>query len=85
MASIIFGLCALTAALCTSLLLQAYRRTGYRLLFWSGLFFAVSTVSNGLLIVDKLVFPDVDWSVMRYVMSLAALALLLRGLIFEAE
>lgn len=85
MASIIYGLCALTSALCAWLLLQAYGRNRYRLLFWSGLFFIVSTVNNVFLMVDKLAYPAVDFSVMRYGVSLMALGVLLRGLVFEAE
>jgi Family of unknown function (DUF5985) len=46
MAATIYGLCALTALLCTFMLLQAYRRGGYRLLLWSGLCFAGLTVNN---------------------------------------
>ena len=85
MAPVIYGLCSLTSALCAWLLWQAYRRTGYRLLFWSGLFFVVTTLNNGFLMVDKLVFPLIDLSVLRYAVSLGALGILLRGLIFEVE
>lgn len=86
MASLIYGLCSLTSALCAWLLFQAHGRLKYRLLFWCGLFFAVTTFNNLLLVVDKVVFPtEIDLSVMRYLVSLAALAVLLRGLIFEVE
>jgi hypothetical protein len=40
MAAIIYTLCALTALAYAYLLLQDYRRGGYRLLLWSGLCFA---------------------------------------------
>jgi len=85
-ASFIYGLCMLTSALCAWLLLQAYRRTDYQLLFWSGLFFCISTLNNLLLVVDKLIFPvEVDLSVPRYLVALAGLMVLFRGLIFEEE
>jgi len=85
MAAIIYALCALTSALCAWLLFQAHGRTRYRLLWWSGLFFAVSTFNNMFLMVDKLIVPLVDLSILRYLVSLTALAMLLRGLIFEVE
>jgi hypothetical protein len=86
MAAIIYGLCAVTSVLCASLLLQAYRRTTYRLLFWSGLFFTVSAVNNILLMLDKVIFPvEFDLSIPRYLVALTALACLFKGLIFDEE
>ena len=85
MASFIYGLCALTAALCAWLLLRAYRGSRYQLLFWSGLFFVVVTINNLLLVADKLVFPMMDLSVLRYTIALAAHGLLLFGLISESK
>lgn len=83
---LIYGLCTLTSSLCAWLLLHAYARTTYKLLLWIGLFFVVSSVNNVLLMVDKLVFPvTIDLSVPRYLISLLALGLLFRGLIFEEE
>ena len=85
MASIIYSLCASTALLCAYLLLQAYRRAGQRLLLWSGLCFAGLTLNNLALVVDKLVFPDVDLSVWRTSIALTAMTVLLYGLIWDAE
>lgn len=85
MAAIIYSLCALTAALCTYLLLQSYRRGHYRLLLWSGLCFAGLTLNNVLLVLDKLVFPTVDLSLWRTSVALLAMAILLYGLIWDSE
>jgi hypothetical protein len=85
MAATIYGLCTLTALLCTILLLQAYRRGGYRLLLWSGLCFAGLTLNNLLLVLDKLVFTTVDLSVWRTSIALIAMAVLLYGMIWSAE
>jgi Family of unknown function (DUF5985) len=86
MATLIYCLCAVTSALCASLLWQAYRRTTYRLLLWSSLFFSVSTFNNLLLMVDKLIFPvEIDLSIPRYLVALTALGFLFRGLIFDEE
>ena len=85
MAPLIYGLCALTALLCTWLLLQAYRRSRYKLLLWSGLCFACLTVNNILLIADKLLFPAIDMTIWRLVTALIAIMVLLYGLIWNAE
>ena len=84
MASVIYALCALTAMLCTWLLLRSYRRNGYRLLLWSGLCFAGMSINNFLLILDRVVFPQtVDLSTWRMLSALVALLPLLYGLIWE--
>ncbi|HEY7662944.1 MAG TPA: DUF5985 family protein [Xanthobacteraceae bacterium] len=85
MAPIIYGLCALTAALCTYLLLQGYQRGKYQLLLWSGLCFAGLTLNNLLLVLDKVVFPEVDLSIWRTSVALLAMAVLLYGLIWKTE
>lgn len=85
MAAIAYVLCALTAALCAILLLHAYRRTRYPLLLWSGLCFVGLLGNNVLLVVDKLVLPDADLSLARAVVTLAAMMVLLYGLIWKAE
>jgi hypothetical protein len=85
MAAAIYALCALTAALCTFLLLQAYARSRYRLLLWSGLCFAGLTLNNLLLVLDKLVLPDIDLSIWRTLTALVSMAVLLYGLIWSSE
>lgn len=85
MAAVIYSLCALTALMCTYLLLQAYRRSRSRLLFWSGLCFAGLTVNNLLLVLDKLVFLAVDLSIWRTLVALLAMSVLLYGLIWDTE
>ena len=59
-ASIIYGLCGLTSLLSAALLWRGYLRSRYRLLLWSALCFTGLTLSNLLLMLDKLIFPDVD-------------------------
>ena len=85
MAAIIYSLCALTSLLCTFLLFQAYARSRYRLLLWSGLCFAGLAINNMFLVLDKLVFPLVDLSVWRTSLALVAMAVLLYGLIWEGQ
>jgi hypothetical protein len=85
MAEIIYTLCILTSLACAWLLVRSYRRTGHRLLFWSGLCFIGMTLNNIFLLLDKLVFEDVDLMPFRLGTSLAAALLLLFGLIYEKE
>jgi hydrogenase/urease accessory protein HupE len=85
MAALVYSLCALTALFCAYLLLQAYRRGGYRLLLWSGLCFVGLTLNNLLLVLDKLILPDMDLSIWRTSVALAAMTILLYGLIWDSE
>lgn len=85
MAELIYGLCTLTSFACANLLLIRYRSSGHRLLFWSGLCFVGMTANNLLLLLDKLVFPDLDLLALRHLSALCAVALLLYGLIYEKE
>ncbi|MEJ6023593.1 DUF5985 family protein [Ramlibacter sp. PS4R-6] len=86
MGAIIYFMCALTALACFSLLWRGWRSNGAALLFWSALCFAGLTVSNVLLVIDKLVLgEDVDLTPLRLVITLAALLLLIFGLAWEDE
>ncbi|MGD9729021.1 MAG: DUF5985 family protein [Nitrospiraceae bacterium] len=85
-AAVIYGLCALSAFMCAWLLFAAYRRSRYRLLFWSSLFFMLTTVNNILLVVDKLIFPtEIDLSLLRYGLALITIAVLLYGLVWNSD
>jgi hypothetical protein len=84
-AGLIYSLCAVTAALCACLLFLAYRRSHYRLLLWSSLCFAGLTGNNLFLVLDKIIFPQIDLSVARTSIALFSMMVLLYGLIWEAE
>ena len=85
MANTIYALCTLTSLACAWLLLSSYRRTGHRLLFWSGASFVAMTVNNVFLVLDKVVFPDLNLLPVRQVSALVSVLLLLYGLIYEKE
>lgn len=82
-ATIIYGLCGLTSLLSALLLWRSYLRSRYRLLLWSALCFTGLTLSNLVLMLDKLIFPDIDLLPLRLVASLVALLPLLYGLITD--
>ncbi len=83
MAELVYGLCALTSAGCAALLLQGYRRSGTRLLFWSSLCFAGLALNNALLFVDLVVVPEIDLRLLRSAVALSATSVLIFGLIWE--
>jgi len=85
MAHLVYGLCALAALMCAFLLLRAYGRQRYRLLLWSGLCFSILALNNFLLVVDKLILPAEDLSLLRTGTALIAMMVLLYGLIWDAE
>ena len=81
----VYILGALTSLCCAFLLLRAYLRVKKRLLLWSGLCFFGLTISNLLVFVDLVMFPDVNLYRLRLVTAAAAMILLLYGLIWESE
>jgi Family of unknown function (DUF5985) len=86
MAEVAYTLCALTALLCTWLLLRGYYQTRYKLLLWGGLCFLGLTLNNALLIIDKLVLPtQVNLFTWRLVLALSAMIVLLYGLIWDSD
>ena len=86
MAVTIYAMCAMTALVCAIMLLTGARRSGSRMLFWSGLCFAGLFVTNGLVVADAVqLFPHQNLTNLRLFTALGAVALLLYGLIFEEE
>ena len=85
MASVVYALCALTSGVCAVLLLRAYGSVRKRLLLWAGLCFVGLSVSNGLVVADLFIVPDVDLYRWRLAVAAAAMILLVYGLIFESD
>ena len=81
----IYILCLLTAAACAWLLFRQYRRTRVALLFWSALCFAALTLNNLFLVLDLVIFPEIDFLVYRQLTAFAAVAVLLYGFIWETD
>lgn len=83
MSSVTYGLCIGVAIICAWMLLAAWRRERHRLLFWSGLCFLGFSMNNLLLLLDKVVYPDVDLSIYRAIVGFASITVLLFGLIWD--
>ena len=83
--SLIYLLCLAASAGCASLLLRSYARNRTRLLLWSAICFVLIAFNNLFVVVDILVLPSVDLVPLRRLASLAAVAVLLFGFIWETE
>jgi len=81
----VYILCAATSLLCAILLLRGYRRSGVRLLFWSGLCFVGLTVDNVMLYVDQMVVVSANLYLARTLPGLIGLMLLIYGLVWDTD
>ncbi len=83
MAELTYLLCAATSLLCAALLARGYLRSRTRLLLWSTLGFVGLALNNVLLFIDLVILPDIDLQLARGGTALAAMLLLVFGLIWE--
>ena len=81
----LYILTSLTTLLCAVLLLRAYFAVRRKLLLWSGLCFAMLTVSNILVIFDLVILRQIDFYSYRLSTEALAMVLLLYGLIWENQ
>ena len=81
--TVVYLLCFATSATCAYLLARSYRRTSARLLLWSALCFVLLAANNLVVIIDIVVLPDWDLRILRDAFSLAAIAVLLFGFIWD--
>ena len=81
----LFRSCLLASALCAFLLLRAWRQSRSRLLLWTATSFVFLAINNLFLVADMVVLPGVDLWYWRQAASLAAIAVLVYGFIWEAE
>lgn len=81
----VYVLCFLTSAACAWLLGRSYLRTRARLLLGSSICFILLALNNLALVVDLVVFPNLDLRVLRLVLALAAVCALLFAFIWNLE
>ena len=81
----VYTLCFLASLTCLVLLVRSYMRNKTKLLLWSALCFVGLSINNLLIIVDLVVLPTIDLSVVRLLTTLAAVGVLLFGFIWEAS
>lgn len=85
MAEAVYILCAITSIACALLLFRGYRASRGRLLLWSSICFGGLALNNVLLFVDLVVVPAVDLTLLRSGVALAAMMVLLFGLVWESR
>jgi hypothetical protein len=83
--TLVYLLCFGTSALCAYLLGRSFRRNRSRMLLWSSACFALLAVVNGIVVLDMLVYREVDLRPVRLWLSLAAVAVLLFGFIWDED
>jgi hypothetical protein len=81
----VYSLCFATSCLCAYLLARAYVASRARLLFWSAICFGFLAVNSLLVILDIVVFPDVDFGLWRPALARCAVTVLLFGFIWDLE
>jgi hypothetical protein len=83
MAEAVYILCALTSLVCAAMLIRAYLRAPSRLLLWCALCFVGIALNSILVVLDVMVFPDVDLRVWRQLAASLGLFPLLAALIID--
>lgn len=83
--TIVYLLCLLTSIACAILLWRSFVRSRAGILAWSAACFALLAANNLAMVLDILILPDVDLSLVRTCCSLAAVATLLYGFIWELD
>jgi hypothetical protein len=81
----VYLLCLLTSLLCAVLLVRSYWRSRTKLLLWTALCFIGLASNNFFLFFDVIVLPQIDLLPLRHLSTLAAIAVLLYGFVWEAE
>jgi hypothetical protein len=64
MAELIYGLCTLLSLAIAVMLWRQQRRVPARLIYWTALCFSGLALSNLVLVLDKVVFPELDLRVL---------------------
>jgi hypothetical protein len=81
--TIVYVLCLLTSAACAWLLGRSYFATGTRLLLWSSVCFVFLAANNLVLVLDLVVWPELDLRLPRLLLALAAVVSLIWGFVWE--
>jgi hypothetical protein len=81
--TIVYVLCFLTSAACAWLLGRSYFATGTRLLLWSSVCFVFLAANNLVLVLDLVIWPELDLRLPRLLLALAAVASLIWGFVWE--
>ena len=81
----VYLFCFLACAVCSGLLVRSWLKTRTSLLLWTAASFVMLAVNNLLLFADTTLLPDIDLTIFRQVTAMAAISILVFGLIWEAD
>jgi hypothetical protein len=81
----VYLLCFVTSSACAWLLARAFIRSRARLLLWSALCFTLLAANNLAVVLDLILLPDVNFSMVRILLALSAVSVLLVGLAWDVE
>lgn len=86
LSGLVYLLCFLTSAICACLLVRQYRHAPSPILVWSAVCFVLLALSNLIVVIDQVLLgPTTSLRPVRLILTLAAVAVLLFGFIWEAE
>jgi hypothetical protein len=86
LATVVYFLCFATSAGCGWLLVRSYFRARTALLLWTAACFVLLALNSFLVILDLVFLPvEIDLQIPRLLVTLAAVATLLYGFIWELE
>src|SRR6478609_5684067 len=81
--ALVYGLCLLTSVLCAGLLVRAWRRDRSQLLLWTAAAFGFFALNNLALVLDMLVFVNIELWPARMITNLLGFGILLYGFVWE--
>jgi len=84
-AAAVFIACAITSALCVVLLVRGWLATRSCLLLWSSLGFSGLALNNIILVIDRVLMPDVGLGLLRALAAFLGVLILLIGCIWDAD
>ena len=84
-ATVVYTLCFLTSTACAWLLARGYASSRARLLLWSSACFSLLAASNLMLVVDLLIFAEVDLRIFRLGLGATAVSVIIFGFVWDLE
>lgn len=83
--AVVYLLCLATSIICAGLLVRTYLQNRSRLLLWTAVAFGLLALNNFFLVLDMLVFAEVDLRLLRHASAGAAVIVLIYGFISESD
>lgn len=85
LATAVYFLAFLASAACAALLIRSYIGNRTKLLLWVAACFVLLALNNFFLLADMILFPDIDFALVRAMLGLSAVSTLLYGFIWELD